>query len=224
MKRTTLGFSLIELLVVLVIVGIVAVVTGNWYGAAQPSAVKGTVNSVAGAVNEARAVARATGRTVTLTTGGSQANLTISFPSQGDDALAVPATQPTTTWLRSASGTAATKYAGVDAAGTWTIYSQAKPTPDPLVDVKAITGLLTVTSGVTSAPENLFNNSQPKSPLSFDATGRASRDFYVFVGGMRSSASYTSAPVGLVLVSRTNGIHAFYKPNAGDATVPWQRL
>ena len=58
----------------------------------------------------------------------------------------------------------------------------------------------------------------------FDATGRANRDFYVYVGGMRNQASYPSAPVGLVLVTRASGIHAFYKPNAGDSTVPWQRL
>jgi len=44
------------------------------------------------------------------------------------------------------------------------------------------------------------------------------------VGGMRNGASYPSAPVGLVLVTRASGVHAFYKPNAGDATVPWQRL
>ena len=62
--------------------------------------------------------------------------------------------------------------------------------------------------------------------MSFDAMGRPNRDFYVFVEGTRSTAAnvqdtYPNAPVGYVLVTRANGIHAFYKPNP---TAPWQRL
>ena len=222
MPRSVKGFSMLELLVVLVIVGILAVVTGTWYGASQPAAVKGTVNTLYGVLVEARTVAQTTGRTVTLTSSGHQANLMLTFPSQGD-IVPAPANQVLTTWIRTASGSDASKYSGVDTDGAWPVYAQAAPNPDPLTGgAPAISALFTNSVPPGSAGK-LFTGSA-NTTMSFDATGRANRDFYVYVGGMRNGASYPSAPVGLVLVSRTNGLHAFYKPNAGDATVPWQRL
>ena len=223
MPRSVKGFSMLELLVVLVIVGILAVVTGTWYyGADQPVAVKGTVNSLVGILAEARTVARSTGRTVTLTTLGTQATLRISFLSQGDVVIVPPATPAITTWRRDASGTGATKYSGIENVG-WPVMTQAAPNPDPLTGgVPSIAALFT--NGVPpGAAGNLFKGALD-STFSFDSTGRASQDFWVYVGGMRASQSYPGAPVGLVLVTRANGIHSFYKPNAGDATVPWQRL
>jgi len=213
------GFSLLEMLVVVVIIGILAVVMGSWYGAPQPAAVKGTVQSVYGILADARTTARSFGRTVTLTITGTQTDLAVTFPTQGD-VLLPPVPQPMTTWRKDANGASAMKYSGVDSGGAWPIYAQATPNPDPLAGADpAINALFT--GGVPpGAGGNLFTGG----PFSFDAQVRANRDFYVFVGGMRNGASYPSAPVGLVLVTRANGIHAFFKPNARDAAVPWQRL
>jgi type II secretory pathway pseudopilin PulG len=213
---------MIELLVVLVIIGILAAVTGNWFSVSQPAAVKGTVNTIYGILSEARTTARSTGRSVTLTTSGHQATLTLTFPSQGDVTPA-PANQVLTTWMRAAQGADATKYAGVDTDSTWPIYAQAPPNPDPLSgSVPSISALFT--GGVAPTAANKLFNGSTNTAMSFDSTGRPNMDFYVYVGGMRNGASYLTAPVGLVLVTRANGIHAFYKPNAGDATKPWQRL
>jgi len=222
MPRFDRGFSMLELLVVVVIIGVVALVTGTWYGVSQPAAVKGTVNSLVGILSEARTVARTTGRTVTLATSGAQATLTIQFPSQGDVTPA-PANQALTVWRRDAAGRDATRYSGIDTNAAWPIYTQAAPNPDPLTGgVTEVASLFTngVNPGASAKLFTGVNNSN----FSFDPTGRASADFYVYVGGMRNGASYRSAPVGLVLVTRANGIHAFYKPNAGDAASPWQRL
>lgn len=218
------GFSLLEMLLVVVIIGILAVAGGTMSGAAQPAAVKGTLNSLYGILVEARTVARTTGRMVTLTTSGHQGTLQLTFPSQGD-VTPVPDGQALTTWLRSAGGTSASQYSGIDTNGSWPVYTQAAPVPDPLLgNEPAIAALFTsgTPPGVTG---KLFTGADTDaSTFSFDATGRANRDFYVYVGGMRNGASYPSAPVGLVLVTRASGVHAFYKPNAGDANVPWQRL
>lgn len=215
------GFSLLEMLLVVVIIGILAVAGGTMSGAAQPAAVKGTVNSLYGILVEARTVARSTGRTVTLTTLGHQETMQLSFPSQGD-VTPVPANQALTTWLRTAGGSSASQYSGVDNLN-WPIYTQAAPNPDPLTGGEAAISALFTSGALPGTNGKLFTGST-NTAMSFDAMGRANRDFYVYVGGMRNGASYPSAPVGLVLVTRANGVHAFYKPNAGDATVPWQRL
>jgi len=222
MHRFDRGFSILELLVVVVIIGIVAVVTGTWYGATQPAAVKGTVNSLVGALSDARTVAQSTGRPVTLTTSGVQSTLTITFPSQGD-VIPAPANQVLTTWRRDAAGRDATRYSGIDTSSAWPIYTQAAPNPDPLTGgVAAIKSLFT--NGANPGTSAKLFTGTTSSTFSFDSTGHASADFYVYVAGMRNGASYRSAPAGLVLVTRANGIHAFYKPNAGDPASPWQRL
>ncbi len=213
---------MLELLVVVVIIGVVALVTGTWYGAAQPAAVKGTVNSLVGALADARTVAQSTGRTVTLTTSGDQPDLTITFPSQGD-ILPAPANQALTTWRRDAAGRDATRYSGIDSSAAWPVYAQAVPNPDPLTGgVTAIKSLFT--NGANPGTSAKLFTGTANSSFFFDSTGHASADFYIYVAGMRNGASYRSAPAGLVLVTRANGIHAFYKPNAGDAASPWQRL
>lgn len=222
MSRSQRGFSIIEMLVVIVIVGILAAVAGNWYGAEQPAAVKGTVNSIYGILAEARTVARATGRTVTVTTSGHQATIQVSFPSQGD-VVPAPVNQALTTWRRAAAGVSASKYSGIETDGSWALYAQSTPNPDPLTGgVATIKNLFT--GGVLPTSANKLFTGSASSALVFDSAGRPNQDFYVFVAGMRNGASFPSAPVGLVLVSRANGIHAFYKPNSRDAAAPWQRL
>jgi hypothetical protein len=104
------------------------------------------------------------------------------------------------------------------------IYTQAGPNPDPLNGSVPSMQVL-YSNGAPSVPvgSRLFNGST-NTAMFFDSSGRANQDFYVFVAGTRSGASYPGAPAGLLLVTRANGIHAFYKPKSASGTTPWQRL
>jgi type II secretory pathway pseudopilin PulG len=221
---------MLELLLVVVIVGILAMSVGNWYGSRQPAAVKGTVNTIYGLLTEARTTARTNGRSVTLITSGMHSTTQLAFPTQGDltPAPAVPGpNQQLTQWVRAGDDGNTTTYSGIATQGVWDFYAQSGPSPDPFTGVPAITSLLT--GGANPGAGGQLFTGASNTTVFFDAEGRVNKDIYVFVAGTRKTTSgnpqsYTSAPVGLVLVTRANGIHAFYKPNAGAASSPWQRL
>ena len=104
-------------------------------------------------------------------------------------------------------------------------FATASPNPSP--DSDTILKTLEPASFWTSTANNLFSGSAtPASPAVFyiKPDGRPSLDFYVPIIGVRSGAVGTDLPVGLILVSQSNGLLVFLKPNSNDSTKPWRRL
>ncbi|MBI4911426.1 MAG: prepilin-type N-terminal cleavage/methylation domain-containing protein [Acidobacteria bacterium] len=81
------GYSLVELLVVLIIAGILAVVSVQWLGNRPANAVKSVLDEIEGALAEVQAQAVATGRDTAVVTAGNWTTASPLFMFKVDGAL-----------------------------------------------------------------------------------------------------------------------------------------
>jgi prepilin-type N-terminal cleavage/methylation domain-containing protein len=86
-RRASLGYTLIELFVVLAIVGILAVVGVSMMGNRQTAAVRTLMDQVEGAITNAQQLATATNRDVALDTWGAWSSANSLVLAYGDAAL-----------------------------------------------------------------------------------------------------------------------------------------
>lgn len=210
--RQTDGYSLIEMLLVITIIGILSVAALNGLsGAKQPGAVKSTAGTLVGFLQEAANSSRLRGvTTVVTTTGNTPGTLQLSFT--GADGILVR-------YARAADDVQVRNNSVLDYGATsYGVTTTPNPLPQSTAGVKDILG-----GGSPPLPAALFTGSTSTS-LSFDTRGRANSSFYIAVIGAQSGATYAAAPIALILVTPTNGVHAFYKTVANDLNQPWKRL
>jgi prepilin-type N-terminal cleavage/methylation domain-containing protein len=233
MRSRSTGFSLIELLVVLSIVGILVGVGLNFSISRPSTAVRGVTNDVYGLLHAAQTLARNSGRNVALQTSGTEPGKTLKLEygffvqkADGTDDL----TQgPGSTAANPVMGALSidpslSRYAQVGD-GTSTQFSAISPNPAPSSDT--ILSSLEPSSFWGDTANNLFSGSTAAaSPAVFyiKSDGTPSQDFYVPIVGVRSGTVGTDLPVGLILASRSNGFLAFLKSTSNDSTKPWRRL
>ena len=233
MRSRPSGFSLIELLVVLAVVGILAGV-GLSFSISRPStAVRGVTNDVYGVLQAAQNLARNSGRNVALQTSGTEPAKTLTlqygFFVQNADGSDDFTKGPGSTAANPVMGslvidTSLSRYAQISDATTGQ-FASASPSPAPGSD--AILKTIEAPAFWSSGANNLFTGATtPTSPatLYFKSNGSPSADFYIQIVGVRSGAVGTDLPLGLVLASQTNGLFAFTKATSNSTSAPWKRL
>lgn len=230
------GYTLLELLVVLSIVGILVGV-GMSFTLSRPStAVRGVTGQVYGLLQSAQTLARTSGRNVALQvrgtdSGSSTGTLTLQYgffaqtSTGADDFTKGPGATSANPVVGSLRVDLSLSRYAVIGDGTTNQFSTASPSPTPGSDT--VLSTFETSSWWGSASNNLFTGSAsfPSSiPVWFTSTGQPNVDFYVPVVGVRSGVVGTNLPVGLILATRNNGLLAFLKPTSNDSSKPWQRL
>lgn len=208
--RGSAGYTLIEILVVLAIIGILAYAGAAQFMSKRPVSVRGVTVELAEAIRSTQTLARSSGRQVFLRTSGGGATtprLEWGFQDIG---------QVQGSWaLTPQNGT----YAAVGVGRTDLDLVAPDPSPE---GVAAIKGLV-----LASAWDAVFfsGNVTPAVPALCNTNGAFSTDFVVtVVGRTGGQVGRGDTPIGLIVVGSASGMGVFYKPNAQDKTASWQRL
>lgn len=217
------GFNLIELLVVLVIIGVLTLATLSVTLDRVGPAVRGELNTIAGALQDARSLARGSGQTVTLTPSGTsstarldyQAALAGSGSTLVSSSLTVTWTAAGNTYLHAASPSVA-RFCMIDLDGS------------SAAGAAAIASLKTSLQGVKIDNASVFTSSawtqslfSPPSTFRFFNNGTSSLEGFVAVVGSRGGSFITDGPVGIILVNASGNIFRYYR---SKSTAPWVRL
>ena len=218
------GFSLIEILVVLVILGILASAGAYYTQSPIPAAVRTGTSSLAAAFRDAQTLALSSGRQVYLqTTGGG------TSPTRMDWGFRVLNADGTLNSLGPVMGSwtlpaAEQRFLSI---GVGNADFTAASTAILPRDVPAISAH--VVDNTTLWSRTFFTGSSSPTAAAacpfFQPDGAISQEIFVTVAGARSGVvASTSSRMGLVIVSPRSGISSFMKQTPNTTTPPWTRL
>ena len=222
------GYSLIEVLVVLVIAGVLSVAYVTYRQDNYSPAVRGAMNGIYGTLVDARTLARGTGKSVIFGASGtgSQAVLTYKSVMTGlqTDTTTMVTQEVATGQYSHASDPSTARFCMVDQNGSTTAGSAA------LTDLKSKLLSLSVNGttvfGGTAWTLSLFNPSiytstSVSTGFWFNGNGTANTDAYVVLVSAANGAARSNGPVGIILVSASGNIYRYYRSNSGS---DWVRL
>lgn len=228
--RRDSGYTMIELLVVLAIVGILAYAGVGLFIERPTVAVRGATNDVYGVLRAAQTLARNSGRRVALQTSGTEAGrnlrLEYGFYVQLADGTDDMTKGPGATTANPVLGTltldpTVSRSAQVGDAATGQLAS-ILPNPAPASDPTL--SKLQGAAFWSSSANNLFQGgSTASTAVFFQPDGLPNQDFYVPIVGVRGGVVSSDLPVGIILGSQTNGLLAFLKAKSNDPAKPWSR-
>lgn len=214
-QRRNSGYSLIEILVVLVIVGILSMAYVVYRPDKNAPAVRGAMNSIYGTLVDARTLARGTGNPVTLTPTGGAASAVLTYVGQASGVAATGTTlTPPTGVYTHATDPSVARFCIVDLDGSSTAGAAA------LASLKSsLSG--SKASGTSIFNSTIWNQSLFNQVFTYNSDGTASIEGYVLVVGATGGAALPNGPVGILLVNTSGNIYRYYRSNSSST---WVRL
>lgn len=191
------GFSLIELLVVLAVVGVLAAAGVYMTRDNKAPAVEGVLNELGGFLNDARATARGTGTAVTLTATGAGPTYTLRY--------SVPS-GPTAEYQHATLGSAA-RHCQIDTDGS------GEPTAAALTSLKTQlagrqVGTDNIFQAATSGHPNTIWNTNLGAGFAFRTNGTVLQEGYLAIA---SNPAVEDAPVGIILVTSSGNMLRYFR-------------
>ncbi len=248
-SRSLRGFSLIEMLVVLAIIGILSMVGVTMLGNRQGGGVRSLLDEIEGALTNAHKASVATGRDVAIVSWGTWAAGTPLILAQGDASLTDAQIQTTANGLLAGIQPAASLANGQTVAvpfhfvptepshsrariavmgtGEW---NQAKLPTAPGARNQDITTVSPFKSGETmlglSADVNSFCRTALNRVVISGSNKRFNTTFSIRIVGTTSSGGVLpGAPMGLIVVMGNGAsIYKFYNPGIQNGDGQWRRL
>jgi prepilin-type N-terminal cleavage/methylation domain-containing protein len=251
-QRQTRGFSLIELLVVVTILGILAVVGVSMVGNREAASVRSLLDEVEGALTNARQVAVATGRDVAIYNWGTWAQANPLVIAYGDNSLTSAQIQATATAQLTSTALPVftfsqtvgvpfhflpndTNYSRarivVGGSGDWAAAMAAAPsgsantditTLDPFQAGDAMSGLV----GTVSTGTSIFNVAPALMGVVSGSTQRFTSSFVIeIVGTSPDNGPLAGSPMGLLVVLAGGAeVYKFYNPGVLEGNGQWRRI
>jgi prepilin-type N-terminal cleavage/methylation domain-containing protein len=231
-QRGNGGYSLIELMVVLAILGVLTMVSIFMLGDKKGNSVRSVLDELEGTLMNARQTAVLTSRDVYISTNGDWIAGTAILDARALNTAAVSTPLVAADWLAgqdpkrlgASSECFRTLYpkdpnhqrAGVDCRAGW--YSTARGSFADLATVAPVSGDANMVAAMNNP---LFNGSSNYVVLN-GLTRRFETGFSIVVVGLSSGTTSGGAPIGVLIApARTGAIYKFYK--AGNST-SWRRL
>jgi prepilin-type N-terminal cleavage/methylation domain-containing protein len=208
------GYSLIELLVVLAIIGILATVGVTTMGSKRKAAVRELTQQMASAFSDAQQLARSTGRQVILhVKGATSGDLTIDFEYQVPD----PADSTKQITIRGGGFSVASQGSTSAYAVPGIQLAQATATNVSTTTLKTL-NLVTDWDAFFVDGNAVFQGAETQA-LTYSSSGQISQDSYITIS---SPSAGPSSPIGVVIATRRNGTHAYFF--SGEAGATWRSL
>ncbi len=204
------GYSLIELLLVLVIVGVLVLASVQMIGNRPATAVHSIMDELEGVISAAHKGTTSTLGDITLTATG---NWTAATPAT---LTYTGASGPSSNFVYTPTSRDH-QYAGIDCGSGWS--------DDAIASLKDVVPFAPVAPATTTPFRDALANQLFKgsfAPVINGYSKQANTGFYIAVVGLRGGAPVPSGPVGVLVMPAGSGtIYKFYRSNSAES---WRRL
>jgi len=229
------GYSLIELLVVLAIVGVLTMVGVSTLGSRSSGSVRSVMDELEGTLAAAHKRSVATGKDVTVAVKGDWSSTTPFLLAYGDsttqDGTAVSSATILTNGATEASSfhyqanSRDHMHAGVVTVGSdW--WATAATGNTALSSVLPFSDASSSFASLLSNPSSDAVNLSALGSVKISGVNkRFTSSFYIAVVGIRGGKAITAGPMGLIVVLNNGAtIYKFYNSGAADGTNAWRRM